>query len=130
MLIFEILLSFVAEKHDVGYVPGGQISFDAKPVDNGNNFDIMEGKLVVPTDGYYCFLFNGYVNPNDHVSRIEVLVNGEPQRTFFDSNSNEVTFHFTLELKRNDELWLENRDSSAYYTNSEYVMTFMGYLIN
>ena len=132
MLSFTYFSRFIAErKNDNYYVPTGQISFDVELVDNGNNFNIMDGTFTIPSDGTYWFLFNGYIGKSgDHNSRIDIMVNGEQQRYYFDYQARDVTFQFSLELNRNDELWLENHYESSYYANSDHVMTFLGYRIN
>ena len=121
---------FVAVRTTTGYVPTGMISFDTTPLDKGDNF--KDGaKFHAPIDGVYLFYFTGY-NPNDdEYTQIDVMVNGDMLYNVDESWSRIVTFYFTIELKSNDELWLENHVSESFYVGSDFgTLTFMGNLLN
>ena len=120
----------VAVRTTTGYVPSGMISFDTTPLDKGDNF--KDGaKFHAPIDGVYLFYFTGY-NPNDdEYTQIDVMVNGDMLYNVDESWSRIVTFYFTIELKSNDELWLDNHVASSFYVGSDVgTLTFMGNLLN
>ena len=124
-------------------LPTGRIFFDVEEVDNGNNFDIYDGKFVAPIDGTYYFLFNGHITGYDFTGlgdsmsvhgRINVIVNGDVINRFYDGEDAQYarnpTFYVSLQLKVKDELWLENKYSPSFITKPDLRMTFSGYLIN
>jgi len=127
---------FVAVRNTGEYVPRQvPITFDVKQADIGNDFNEDDGFFIVPSDGLYFFIFNGYVQSNGF-SEIDVMVNGELVQSFYEHNHEDTdryevdTFVFSLDLKSNDKLWLEHYYDSSYYCDSTYHMTFTGYIVN
>jgi len=123
---------FLVERTEIGYVPTDKILFQSEQIDNGNNFNTAEGTFFVPKDGLYVFSFNGYSYPNSD-SRIDVYVNGELLREFSDSDADasyqQVTFFFSIELKKNDELYISNLKADTFQVYTGRPMTFMGRLM-
>jgi len=107
-----------------GYVPVGKITFNQEDKDSTNSFS--NGVFRAPLEGTYLFLFSGYVS-TDNRAYLYLYLNGAKEREFYDGAPYplEVTFHFTLSLQKDDEVYLSNEYESSFYTNLYRPMTFM-----
>merc|ERR1712062_658152 len=119
---------FIAVRNsDDNFLPTEQISFDMEDVDSQNVFDKEEGTFSAPIDGVYEFQFNGYVGSADY-AYLYVYVNGDSVRYYNDAGDHprQVTIYFSMTLKQDDKLWLDNWQSSTFYASENHVMTFEG----
>jgi len=128
-------VAFIAVKNTGASLPKGTISFDLETVDRGNDFSNSEGLFVAPKDGIYFFIFNGWTQTSDY-THVNAYVNGDYEREFYQYHPGqtnayeEMTFFFTIELKRGDSLYLTNEYDSSLYAGSDVQMTFSGFYVN
>merc|ERR1712062_569246 len=101
-------LMFIAVREESGssdyYIPTGQISFNIEQVDHGSNFNAVDGSFTAPSNGLYYF----YDNEN---------------------NFEQITFFYTLELEKNDKVWLVNLNSDSFYVPKDHPMTYLGFFV-
>ena len=115
--------------------PDGYLTFDDSQVDYSKSFDISTGTFTVPVDGSYMFLFTAFVYTNTHAG-VGVHVNGESVEYFencVDGNGydgREFSASFSLDLKANDELRLDNTYNSSIFIRHDRRVHFMGALVN
>ena len=78
------------------------------------------------------FFVNAFIY-NSLASKILVKVNGNKIMGFNDKedvgNPRQQTFFFTYELKKDDELWLENYYENTVHVKYDTPLTFLGYLM-
>jgi len=114
----------------VDYIPQGVITFDEKVIDNSNSFVIEEGKFIVPSSGFYLFLFDSQAWSTKY-SKVYVQVNGNLVHSFAELHKGEfvdqLNFMFASRLKGGDELWLFNVYPKTLWSSDTEPMTFVGY---
>ena len=118
-----------------GYIPTGRISFDSTEFDYLGNFEHSTGIFTASRDGLHAFFFSGYLADSDHL-RLDIFLNGVLNQYIYrvdvDSGDHgQVTFWWTMNMKKGDEVYLSN-----YYSNSLFVsddhnrMYYMGYYVD
>ena len=127
-----VFVRFVVVRNSGGPLPTGRISFDDEQFDNRNGFNPSYGIFTVPLDGTYLFFFSSHTQGIE--THLDVYVNGERRKYFWDkddsNNSRQFTFYLSLELNRDDKLWLDNQGASSLFSDSDWPMTFLGYRLN
>ena len=120
---------------DWGYIPAGPITFDSKEFDYSGNFNISTGIFKSPKDGLYSFSFNGQVADRNKYGSIYVYINGSSKQFFYYSDAttaysqNQMTPWWTLDLKKDNEVYLNNNHDNSFYISQGRQMFFMGYLV-
>jgi len=127
-------LMFLVVKNDEEIVESGKITFNVEEFDNHDVFN--DGIFTAPEDGLYEFNINGFVYECT-ISRIDVKVNESMTYDLYDSDGYEVgsygnryaTFIFSINLKRYDQVYLDNGTPGCYRATRGEPMTFIGRLI-
>ena len=116
------------------YVPVGDILFDSVLFDLSNNFKMSTGQFVVPKNGFYKFMIDGFAHANGPYADIRLRINGDEYRQFIDYGKSDCFYEIngmaSAELEAGDVVNLYNIHGDSTYVDPLTKFTFMGYLLS
>ena len=114
-----------------GWIPTGTIKFDTEEIDPTNSFDPASGVFEASEDGLFMFFFNAEVHSK--YGLIQVNLNGDDVEYidhYSDSGRGRQLIGFwSLNLKANDQVYINNVVSNSTFIDGHDGMYFMGYRI-
>jgi len=135
-LVNSDVLFSAASKSGSYKIPDSFITFETNLVDTTGSFDKETGIFKAPIDGVYAFFFNCEIDEGMEAT-VKVFINGEYDQEFnqyqFGSQENvdrQFSVFWSMQLKQNDEIRLENEFQNTLYVSSQRGMYFWGYKMN